>query len=83
LNKILPELLTPGLSKPLSEEKNMSFRGTGYHDWRMAHNPRDDYDNDAVMERIKEQVEDDNPDWTEERVKREVKRRFEENDYED
>ena len=59
-----------------------SFRGTGYHDWRTAHDPRDDYDNEAVMERIKEQVEDDveydgtRVFATEEEVKKEVKRRF-------
>ena len=52
------------------------FRGTGYHDWRTAYNPSDDYDEDAVLENIKESVEDDNPEWTEEQVKKEVKRRF-------
>ena len=65
------------------------FRGTGYQDWRTAHNPRDDYDNEAVLERIKEEVEDDveydgtRVFATKEEVKAEVERRFAEGDYHD
>jgi hypothetical protein len=54
----------------------MSDLAPGYEDWRTAYNPADDYDEDAVLENIKESVEDDNPEWTEEQVAKEVKRRF-------
>lgn len=67
----------------------MADLAPGYEDWRTAYNPRDDYDNEAVLERIKEEVEDDveydgtRVFATKEEVKAEVERRFAEGDYHD
>ena len=55
----------------------MSNPWAGYDEWRMRHNPNDDYDNDAVIELIRERVEDEYPEWNEAQVAEEVQRRFE------
>ena len=56
----------------------MSNEWRGYDFWKTSGPPDEDYDEDAVLERIKEDVEDENPDWTEEQVEKEVRCRFDE-----